>query len=151
MTGRECLQERRRWITSCNGSGFRSHSLRTAATTSSIRLSQPGFVVDAMLDVQLAMPSCGMRYGAGAGQSLQQPLAHVLVSIRCCISARISSSEQCLFFSVPDKLSGLARLRNEQRLARFIAQICPEPVTESRTKVMTPLDQSMARSVAAFL
>jgi hypothetical protein len=62
---------RRRRTDSERGSGFKSHSLRRAATMSRRKPSQPGLAADATVAVQFETPSNGMRYAVGAMQSQQ--------------------------------------------------------------------------------
>jgi hypothetical protein len=54
-------QGNKRSILSLRDSGFSSHSLRSAATMSKRKPSQPGLAADATVAVQFEMPSYGMR------------------------------------------------------------------------------------------
>ena len=69
--------------------------------TSKRKLSHPALEVAAMLAVQFATPSCGIRYGKGAEQSAQWFPPQVLRSIRRCISALMSRTEAMVFIVAP--------------------------------------------------
>jgi hypothetical protein len=69
--------------------------------TSKRKLSHPALEVAAMLAVQFATPSCGIRYGKGAEQSAQWFPPQVLRSIRRCISALMSRTEAIVFIVAP--------------------------------------------------